>query len=108
MLQDLKSLGKVFLKGKVKGISLCLMVLVAVSGCSLFRDYGKITTKTGYDVDITLEDLINDCKRYDVYYGGCSEDLLTALLFDPRDDNLTIVAKDWERSKTARNCMSWF
>ncbi len=75
-------------------IYLCILLLPALSGCNYLANYGQIGFLPDAKSNMSLRDLIDNCEHYQVYSGG-SEGLFMALLFDPRDDGLSIVPKDW-------------
>jgi len=81
-------------RGKWLTISLYILLLAALSSCNYLANYGRIGFLPDAQSNMSVRDLIDNCERYQVYSGG-SEGLFMALLFDPRDDGLSIVPEDW-------------
>lgn len=70
-----------------KWITLALVsILLAISGCS---NHGYLSRPRG-EQDTHLADLVAGSNRYVVHYHGNSQQLVSGILFDPRDDGKNI------------------
>lgn len=78
------------------------IILAMPAGCIHLQNYGRIGFLPAPRSNMSVGDLIDNHDRYHVYYGGSSEDLFTALLFDPVDDGLKIIPKDWVKVEEGR------
>jgi hypothetical protein len=77
-----------------KYIYLALLAIVpmfVMSGCS---GYGKIRTQSGPGDDITIEKLIENWHDYTVYYAGYAINNPSGIMFDPKNDDKTLMPSD--------------
>jgi hypothetical protein len=44
---------------------------------------------------MTLEQLVEDWKDYDIYYSGVGEGHIYGVMFDPKDDDRKLVSHEW-------------
>jgi hypothetical protein len=87
-----------------------LMVFVlalSISGCAR---YGKLTRSTGDD-GMTIDELIENCTQYNIYYSGVGVNNLSGILFDPKwDDKKLNPTKRWGRindQETLKTAAKW-
>jgi len=79
-------------------IRIALMAVVSasiISGCS---GYGKIRLQSRYGDDVTIEKLQENLPDYTVYYAGYAVNNPSGIMFDPKNDNKTLMPSDrWTR-----------
>ena len=86
---------------KVKGIMgsavLCVVMGLLISGCA-GGNYGTMTAVEGGE--ITLDTLVRDWQKYNIFYGGTNPDRPIAVVFDPKSDgkNLEAEGRWWSAS----------
>jgi uncharacterized membrane protein YgcG len=70
---------------------ICILFLpVLLAGCF---GYGKLVTPKSVGMDITLDDVVENSPRYNIFYSGI-ESKADAVLFDPKDDPKRIQTSD--------------
>ena len=79
------------------------ILILFISGCGT---YGKLRVEsrhftiasnklnTQYGERMTIQKLINNWKDYDIYYAGYRRDRALGIMFDPKADDLRLLA-DW-------------
>jgi len=81
-----------------KHIYFRLVVVTAplwIWGCA---GYGKLGLQTKTRDAVTIEHLVSSQSAYHVYYSGYAIDNAAGVLFDPKDDERTLmVSRAWER-----------
>ena len=82
-------------------LGLVVLSLFVLEGCSLDQKYGKLWVG-GPGPNVTIRQLYENRENYDIYYAGPSIGSATAILFDPKNDDLKIEThKYWARVKDA-------
>lgn len=71
-------------------VSLCLM-----SGCSWLRSYGKIRVLSRHEEKLTIQGLKENWRDYTIYYVGSSVGIAAAIMFDPKNDDKTLLGDRW-------------
>ena len=71
----------------IKHITLCVLLAFLLFGCS---GYGKtmLVRKGG---PVTLDELVSNSAGYNVYYHGTSPYLVSGIIFEPKNDDKTLV-----------------
>ena len=80
-----------------------LFLAFVVGGCAGYGHLRVVDSKSTSPV--TLTDLVNDMEKFTVWAGGWSPAQPTAVLFDPRDDNRTLVPHRWTRVETRQKLL---
>ncbi|MCF8061840.1 MAG: hypothetical protein K9M82_04925 [Deltaproteobacteria bacterium] len=82
------------MKGKRNSGLFCFLFCLCfiVPGCS---GYGKITTQRGEAARVTIEQLITEIERYDVYFMEADRRCSSSLIFDPREDDRVLRSSQW-------------
>ena len=76
-------------------IDRCLLLcIVLMSGCA---GYGRIASQRGEAETVTIDRLVSERDRYDVYFMDTSYRCSPVLVFDPKDDDRVLRSSDWER-----------
>ena len=80
--------------------SLCLGVVIAflvglISGCSTMKGYGKLGFVGTTEPKMTLDQLVDNWKDYDIYYSGINKDYVYGIMFDPKNDTRKLVGHKW-------------
>jgi len=68
------------------------VLLYFISGCVPSRAKIKRTR------DVTLQDIVNDKDKYDIYYAGSSSRPI-GILVDPKNDDLELVGDRWIKAE---------
>ncbi len=71
----------------IKLSALAVLLAFLVAGCS---GYGK-TLMVRKGIPVTIDELANNSDDYNVYYHGNSPNLVSGIIFDPKDDHKTLV-----------------
>ena len=71
-----------------------LLCIVLMSGCA---GYGRIASQRGEAETVTIDRLVSERDRYDVYFMDTSYRCSPVLVFDPKDDDRVLRSSDWER-----------
>jgi hypothetical protein len=71
-----------------------LVLLGFLWGCA---PYGKLRLQTGPGEKMTLEQLEENWQDYNVLFAGVHSKLPSAVLFDRKDDNITLTGDRWFR-----------
>ena len=77
-----------------KYIRIALMAVVLmyiIPGCS---GYGKLRLQSRYGDDVTIEKLQENLPDYTVYYAGYAVDNPSGIMFDPKNDNKTLMPSE--------------
>ena len=77
-------------------------LVLLISGCA---NYGKLrlesrgvyNASTKYPEKITIDELVNNWKDYDIYYSGYRPARATGIMFDPKNDDLKLLNGWWEK-----------
>ena len=77
-----------------KFMTVTVISLFFVFGCSMLKDYGKLRIESGKE-GINVQSLVEDWKDYSVYYAGLSAGNPSAVMFDPEDDDNKLVPDKW-------------
>ena len=92
-------------------IRLALMAIVLIyiiSGCS---GYGKLRLQPRSGEDVTIKKLQENFSDYTVYYAGYAVDNPSGIMFDPKNDNKTLMpSKRWTKlddKESAIEVISW-
>ncbi len=68
-----------------------------ISGCAqLMNEYGSIKILPRAGAKMTIQDLINHWKDYNIYYAGLGVKLPLGVWFDPKNNNTSLVGKLWK------------
>ncbi len=77
-----------------------IFVAFLISGCALFTGYGKLMVQRGPE-KVTIQKLQENWRDYNVYYAGYHGKLSTAhpsaVMFDPKNDDRTLVGPKWTK-----------
>ena len=71
-----------------------LICTVLISGCS---GYGRIADQRRDAETVTIDRLVSQRDRYDVYFMDTSYHCSPVLVFDPKDDDRVLQSGDWKR-----------
>ena len=77
-----------------KGIWLVFItsvLMVIITGCS---GYGKLRLQSRFGDDVTIEKLKENFSDYTVYYAGYALDNPSGIMFDPKNDNRTLMPSE--------------
>ena len=91
----------------IKYVSLMLLLLVSIMGCS--GNYGKINTQSESDSKVTQQELIDNWAEYNIYYNGSYYNRpfkARAIVFDLKNDDrkILVVGNSWG---TVKDQESW-
>jgi hypothetical protein len=83
--------------GKRRFIHLAVTVFISVlfiSGCASF---GRLRVESGSDTKVFLKDIEENYDKYIIYANEWPTDEVSAIVFDPKDDNKTIETDGWTK-----------
>ncbi|MGD9038635.1 MAG: hypothetical protein PVH82_03280 [Desulfobacteraceae bacterium] len=66
-----------------------------ISGCSTIKGYGKLGFPQTTEPKMTLDQLVENWKDYDIYYSGVWEGYVYGVMFDPKNDDRKLVGHEW-------------
>ncbi len=66
-----------------------------VSGCSGTTNYGKLRAEPSRGYTATVDELVEKWQSYHVTYAGVAVDNPSAVMFDPKGDERTLVSDKW-------------
>jgi hypothetical protein len=87
-------------------IALIFLSLFFIGGCASLRGSAGILAEH----KVTIQDLEKNWTDFTVYYAGLSEKTAAALMFDPKNDNKTLLGKAWTQvkdKKTLSEIIGW-
>jgi hypothetical protein len=88
---------------------LALSIILLGASCTVPQNYARLVPANKPEYRTTIKKLIEDFQGYDVYFSGTKGEP-TALLFDPRAEDKTLLAKDWgkvESQKELEKYVAW-
>jgi hypothetical protein len=91
-------------------ITLLTLLLVTNSCSSPFGTYGRVSSQSGDETRVTIEELVSNWHRYDVYYSGISYGHMRGLIFDPKGDYKAMEGDRWVRvedRETLSKAVGW-
>jgi len=68
-----------------------IVLMVIITGCS---GYGKLRLQSRFGDDVTIEKLKENFSDYTVYYAGYALDNPSGIMFDPKNDNRTLMPSE--------------
>jgi hypothetical protein len=87
------------------------MVMLLFFGCaSMLTGYGKLRPQPMRGEGVAIEDLEQNWEDYVIHYAGQSVGTPAAIMFDPKDDDRTLVGDRWtkvEDQKTLSELIGW-
>jgi hypothetical protein len=87
-----------------------VLVLLLLAGCASGLSVAMLGTPGGYGEKVTIQDLVKNWRDYTIYYAGLTEDIPAALLFDPKNDDKTLLGERWKKvtdKETLTNMVSF-
>ena len=86
-----------------------LLLVALTSGCAALNKHGKLRVQSGLGERTTLEELKKNWREFSIYRAGLYAALPSAIMFDPKEDDKTVVGEGWvkvEDEKTLSTLMS--
>ena len=91
--------------------ALLIIFVALIFGCSaVFGNYGRIKELPRIEDQVTIQHLIDTWEDYDVYYAGLNVKSPLGIMFDPKNNNTTLVGDRWKKvedQKTLNTINSW-
>jgi hypothetical protein len=76
---------------------LILFFILSISGCAqIFANYGTMKIIPPTKGNVTIQDLIDHWKDYNIYYAGYGVRLPLGVWFDPKDNDTSLTGKLWK------------
>jgi hypothetical protein len=72
-----------------------LILISSIYGCSGPTSYGKLRAESGLKYKLTVDELVEKWQSYHVTYAGVAVDNPSAVMFDPKGDDRTLVSDKW-------------
>ncbi len=72
------------------------LALLLLTGCASLN-LPLLEAPGSYGEKVTIQDLVKNWHDYTIYYAGLTEDIPAALLFDPKNDDKTLLGKRWKK-----------
>lgn len=76
-----------------------LSALLMMSGCSWYPGYGKLRIVQGTKEGVSIGELMENWQEYTIFYAGLSVQNPSAVMFDPKNDDKTLVTEKWVEVK---------
>jgi hypothetical protein len=89
---------------------LTAVIFFALFGCAWIGSFGRISLQSGSTPYVTTGELQKNWGNYEIYFAGGSVEYPSAVLFDPKDDDKTIINDKWrkvEDQKTLSEIIRW-
>jgi hypothetical protein len=80
-------------KGMILSVMIFSLVLI-VNGCATSP---KIRPQRGQNERISLQDLVKNWQDYDILYAGWSVTDLYGIMFDPKNNDMTLGGSRWKK-----------
>jgi len=74
---------------------IALALVFLVSGCSWLKGYGKIRVLSKHEEKLTIQALKENWQDYTISYAGSSVGIAAGVMFDPKNDDKTLVGDRW-------------
>jgi hypothetical protein len=88
-----------------------LLIALIISGCaSLHQNYGQLRSLSEGRGEVTIQSLIETWEDYGIYYAGFGGPFTLGILFDPKNNDTTIVANSWKKvqdKETLQEIVKW-
>ena len=82
---------------KYKFLSVFFIALIITSCASWSNNYGKLRIIPKSQNEVTIQDLINKWEDYDIYYAGVGGPHQWGTMFDPKNNDTTLVGDQWKK-----------
>jgi len=87
-----------------------LIALFLIYGCSWLKSYGKIRVLSRHEEKVSLQELEKNWQDYTIYYAGLSVKTAAGIMFDPKNDDKTLIGDKWikiEDKETLLELIGW-
>ena len=87
-----------------------LISLFLIYGCSWLKSYGKIRVLSRHEEKVSLQELEKNWQDYTIYYAGLSVGTAAGIMFDPKNDDKTLISDKWikiEDKETLLELIGW-
>ena len=84
--------------------------LFLIYGCSWLKSYGKIRVLSRHEEKVSLQELEKNWQDYTIYYAGLSVETAAGIMFDPKNDDKTLIGDKWikvEDKETLFELLGW-
>lgn len=78
-------------------LSVFLIVLIIFSCATWSNNYGKLRIIPKSQNEVTIQDLIDKWEDYDIYHAGVGGPYNWGIMFDPKNNDTTIVGDRWKK-----------
>jgi hypothetical protein len=72
---------------------------ILLSGCLSQLGYGRLAVQYGSGDKMTLKELEEKWQDYKIYYAGLSKENPSAIMFDPKNDDRSLISDRWVEVK---------
>jgi hypothetical protein len=87
------------------------LIVLTIAGCVAWpARYGKIRYFSGGGNEVTIQALIENWEAYHIYYAGLGVRLPLGIMFDPKNNDTTLVGDRWkivENQQTLLEITRW-
>ena len=87
------------------------LLLVSMTGCAWLQNYGKLRLQPCGGEKVAIGNLLDNWTAYHVYYSGIQVYRPSSVMFDPKDDDRTLVPHEWwvkvEDKKILTEVVDW-
>jgi len=92
---------------KHRFLSVVLIALIISSCASWQNNYGKLRILSANQNEVTIQDLIDKWDDYNIYYSdnyeGYNPRAALGVMFDPKNDETTLVGDRWKKVKDQKD-----
>jgi hypothetical protein len=71
------------------------LALILLLGCAAKGGYGKLRIQYGRVDKVTIDQLAEQWRDYDIYYAGVRIPSVSAIVFDPKGDDRKLTYHEW-------------
>jgi len=100
------------MKSRIFLYTFIIVIVLAflIYGCAQLKGYGKIRVLPRHEEKVSLQELETNWQDYTIYYAGLSVDTAAAIMFDPKNDDKTLIGDNWikiEDKETLSALIGW-
>jgi hypothetical protein len=89
---------------------IAFVMIFLIYGCAQLKGYGKIKVISRHEEKVSLQELETNWQDYTIYYAGLSVDTAAGIMFDPKNDDKTLIGDKWikiEDKETLSALIGW-
>ena len=88
-------------------LSVFLIAFIISSCASWSNNYGKLKILPESQNEVTIQDLIDKWEDYDIYYAGVGGPYHWGIMFDPKNNDTTLVGVRWKKVEDKESLLEY-